>query len=79
MRGANTFINRMASIMPSGYAGLNTRIKIVNNPIKNPASKKVETFPGLLETNAIAARVLRARHGAFFITHSGIKELKSFP
>ena len=32
----NTFPNRMASMMPSGNAGLITRIKIVIAPIRKP-------------------------------------------
>ena len=34
--GANRFMNKMASIIPSGYAGLTTRMSTVSTPISNP-------------------------------------------
>lgn len=36
MRGAKAFMSRTASMAPSGYPVLNTRIKIANTPTKNP-------------------------------------------
>ena len=36
MVGANAFISRIASIVPSGYAGLIVRTRIVTKPTRMP-------------------------------------------
>ena len=36
MKGANMFMNKIANIIPSGYAGLITRTKTTMRPMRKP-------------------------------------------
>ena len=56
---AKTFINNIASITPSGYAGLNTLIKIQKTPTKNPYIH----FPVLVlrKTGSVAIKTSKSK------------------